>query len=158
MEKKNKKEDKKENRTDNEKSPKIDNIKNNKAKNEKDIIIDKKKRIKIMALGLVTGFLSGLFASGGGMIAVPGLVYFVKTGEKEARAIAIFCILPMVLTSMFFYNRAGNIDYKMGILCGIGGLVGGWIGAKLLKKINDKYLSLIFIIFLIYAAILTFIK
>ena len=111
-----------------------------------------------MALGLVTGFLSGLFASGGGMIAVPGLVYFVKTGEKEARAIAIFCILPMVLTSMFFYNRAGNIDYKMGIFCGIGGLLGGWIGAKLLKKINDKYLSLIFIIFLIYSAILTFIK
>ena len=151
-------ENKNENRKDNEKSTKIDNVKNNKVKNKKDIIMDKKKRIKILVLGLVTGFFSGLFASGGGMIAVPGLVYFVKTGEKEARAIAIFCILPMVLTSMFFYNRAGNIDYKMGIFCGIGGLVGGWIGAKLLKKINDKYLSLIFIIFLIYAAILTFIK
>ena len=138
-----------------EKENKKENLKDNKIENGK---VDKKQKIKIMALGLVTGFLSGLFASGGGMIAVPGLVYFVKTGEKEARAIAIFCILPMVLTSMFFYNRAGNIDYKMGVLCGIGGLVGGWIGAKLLKKINDKYLSLIFIIFLIYAAILTFIK
>ena len=122
-------------------------------KNEK---LDSKKKIKIVILGAITGFLSGLFASGGGLIAVPGLVYFVHTGEKEARAIAIFSILPMVLTSMIFYNRAGNIDFKMGILCGIGGLVGGYIGAKLLKKINDKYLSLIFIIFLIYAAILTF--
>ena len=92
------------------------------------------------------------------MIAVPGLVYFVKTEEKEARAIAIFSILPMVLTSMFFYNKAGNIDFKMGILCGIGGVVGGWIGAKILKKMSDKFLSLIFIIFLIYAAILTFNK
>ncbi len=116
------------------------------------------KKIKIIVLGTLTGFLSGLFASGGGMIAVPGLVYFVGTGEKEARAIAIFSILPMVLTSMIFYNRAGNIDFKMGILCGIGGLIGGYIGAKLLKKINDKLLSLIFIIFLIYAAILTFNK
>ena len=118
--------------------------------------LDSKKKIKIVILGAITGFLSGLFASGGGLIAVPGLVYFVHTGEKEARAIAIFSILPMVLTSMIFYNRAGNIDFKMGILCGIGGLIGGYIGAKLLKKINDKYLSLIFIIFLIYAAILTF--
>ena len=125
----------------------------NMKKNEK---LDSKKKIKIVILGAITGFLSGLFASGGGLIAVPGLVYFVHTGEKEARAIAIFSILPMVLTSMIFYNRAGNIDFKMGILCGIGGLVGGYIGAKLLKKINDKYLSLIFIIFLIYAAILTF--
>ena len=132
------------------------NEKNKNMENENSL--NKKQKIKIIILGILTGFLSGLFASGGGMIAVPGLVYFVHTGEKEARAIAIFCILPMVLTSMFFYNRAGNIDYKMGILCGIGGLVGGWIGAKLLKKINDKYLSLIFIIFLIYAAILTFIK
>lgn len=118
----------------------------------------KKQKIKVIVLGLFTGFLSGLFASGGGMIAVPGLVYFVKTQEKEARAIAIFSILPMVLTSMFFYNKAGNIDIKMGILCGIGGVVGGWIGAKILKKISDKYLSLIFIIFLVYAAILTFNK
>ena len=119
---------------------------------------EKKSKIKIILLGLCTGFLSGMFASGGGLIAVPGLVYFVKTEEKEARAIAIFSILPMVLTSMFFYNKAGNIDFRMGILCGIGGLIGGWIGAKILKKINDKYLSLIFIIFLIYAAILTFNK
>lgn len=118
----------------------------------------KTSKIKVILLGICTGFLSGLFASGGGLIAVPGLVYFVKTEEKEARAIAIFSILPMVLTSMFFYNKAGNVDFKMGILCGIGGLMGGWIGAKILKKISDKYLSLIFIIFLIYAAILTFNK
>ena len=83
-------ENKNENRKENEKSTQLDNVKNNKVKNEKDIIMDKKKKIKIMVLGLVTGFFSGLFASGGGMIAVPGLVYFVKTGEKEARAIAIF--------------------------------------------------------------------
>ncbi len=119
---------------------------------------NKKDKVKIIILGLCTGFLSGLFASGGGLIAVPGLLYFVKTEEKEARAIAIFSILPMVLASMFIYNKAGNIDLKMGVLCGVGGLIGGWIGAKILDKINDKYLSLIFIIFLIYAAILTFNK
>ena len=64
----------------------------------------------------------------------------------------------MVLTSMFFYNRAGNVDLRLGVLCGIGGLLGGWIGANLLKKINDKYLVLIFVIFLIYSAILIFNK
>ena len=87
-----------------------------------------------------------------------GLVYFIHTEEKEARAIAIFCILPMVLTSMLNYNKSGNIDWKLGIYCGIGGLIGGWIGANILKKIKDKYLVLIFIIFLIYAAIQIFNK
>ena len=54
--------------------------------------LNRKQKFKIIILGIITGFLSGLFASGGGMIAVPGLVYFVHSGEKEARAIAIFCI------------------------------------------------------------------
>ena len=116
--------------------------------------VDNKTNKKIIILGLFTGFLSGLFASGGGLIAVPGLVLFINCEQKEARAIALFSILPMVLTSMIFYNKFGNIDIKMGILCGIG----GWIGAKFLKKINDKYLVLAFIIFLIYSAILIFIK
>ena len=34
-----------------------------------------------------------------------------------------------------------------------GGIIGGAIGANLMKKINDKYLVLIFIAFLIYAGI-----
>lgn len=114
--------------------------------------------VKIVILGIFTGFLSGLFGSGGGLIAVPGLVYLIHTSEKEARAIALFSILPMTLTSMIFYKMAGETDWKLGILCGIGGLVGGIIGANLLKRIKDKYLVLIFIIFLIYAAILIFNK
>lgn len=115
-------------------------------------------KIKIILLGVVTGFLSGLFGSGGGMIAVPGLVYLIHTSEKEARAIAIFSILPMTITSMIFYRKAGEIDFKLGALCGIGGIVGGIIGAKMLKKISDKYLVLIFIVFIIYASILLFNK
>ncbi len=120
--------------------------------------LNNKTKIKIILLGICTGFLSGLFASGGGLIAVPGLVYLIHTEEKEARAIAIFCILPMVLSSMIFYKRAGNIDLRLGVLSGIGGLIGGWLGANILKKINDKYLVLIFIVFLIYSAILIFNK
>ena len=116
--------------------------------------LNNKTKIKIILLGICTGFFSGLFASGGGLIAVPGLVYLIHTEEKEARAIAIFCILPMVLSSMIFYKRAGNVDLRLGVLCGIGGLIGGWLGANILKKINDKYLVLIFIVFLIYSAVL----
>ena len=45
------------------------------------------------------------------------------------------------------------MDWKLGILSAIGGTVGGILGAKVLEKINEKYLVLIFIIFLIYAGI-----
>lgn len=111
------------------------------------------KKVKVIIVGLITGILCGLFASGGGLVLVPAFVYIFKLTEKEARAMSVFCILPMVLASLLFYKRAEYIDWKLGICCGIGGTIGGIIGAKLLKRIKDKYLVLIFIAFLVYAAI-----
>lgn len=112
-----------------------------------------KENFKIIIVGIITGVLCGLFASGGGLVLVPAFVYIFKLNEKEARAMSVFCILPMVLASLVFYNKAEYIDWKLGIICGIGGVIGGSIGANLLKRVNDKYLVLMFIAFLIYAAI-----
>ena len=57
------------------------------------------KMIKKIIIGMFAGFISGLFASGGGMILVPAFVYLFKLNETEARATSIFTILPMVITS-----------------------------------------------------------
>lgn len=122
-----------------------------------------KKEIKIfnykaLLIGTIAGFLSGLFSSGGGMIIVPGLVYLLKKDEKQARAISICCILPMVLVGTFFYNKENYIDWKTGILCGIGGIIGGGLGSILLQKTKNKYLKIFFVIFLVYSAIVLFNK
>lgn len=108
--------------------------------------------IKKILIGLMAGLASGFFASGGGMIVVPALVYLLNLEEAKARATSIFVILPMVLTSAFFYYRNNYIDWKIGILCAIGGMVGGYIGSKLLKKIPAKYLKIAFTIFLVYVS------
>ena len=60
--------------------------------------------------------------------------------------------LPMVVTSGIFYYQNNYIDWKIGILCAIGGTIGGIVGAKLLNKLPEKYLKSAFTIFLIYAA------
>ena len=114
-------------------------------KNRKNKYMEDKEKFKIAIVGILTGLLCGLFASGGGLILVPAFVYIFKQSEKKARAMSVLCILPMVLASLFFYNKAEYIDWRLGIICGIGGIIGGVIGANLMKKINDKYLILIFI-------------
>lgn len=128
----------------------MNNIPNNRKTK---IMKVKNKQIKIGLSGLVVGCLSGLFSSGGGIIAVIIFNKILKLEDKDSRAMAVCCIFPMVVTSLFFYNRGSYIDWKTGILCGIGGLIGGAIGGVMLQKINDKYLQLIFIAFLIYSAI-----
>lgn len=110
-------------------------------------------KIKKSVIGLIAGIICGLFASGGGLILVPAFIYTLKMEDRKARATAIFCILPMVLTSSIFYYREDFIDWKIGILCAIGGIIGGIIGAKLLKKIKTKYVRILFTIFLFYVSI-----
>lgn len=89
---------------------------------------------------------------GGGMILVPAFIYVLKMNDVEARATSVLCILPMVVTSGFFYCANNYIDWKLGILCAFGGIIGGIVGAKLLNKLPTKYLKIAFTIFLIYAS------
>ena len=109
--------------------------------------------IKKISLGIIAGVISGLFASGGGMIVVPAFVHIFKLKEEEARATTIFVILPMVIASGLFYYNNNYVDWKIGIKCAIGGIIGGMIGAKLLKKISNKALKIMFILFLGYVSI-----
>lgn len=114
--------------------------------------ITKKSWKKIM-VGFIAGMISGLFTAGGGLILVPAFLYVLKLGPKQARATSLFCILPMVIITSIFYGRNHFIDWKVGILCAIGGMIGGIVGAKVLNKVPEKYLKIAFTIFLIYAGI-----
>lgn len=108
---------------------------------------------KKIIVGLLVGFTSGMFASGGGLLLIPAYVYLFNSDEKEARATAIFCILPMVVTTALFYGSSNYINWKVGLLCALGGSVGSFIGSKLLNVLKSKYLKLIFIVFLLYSGI-----
>lgn len=107
---------------------------------------------KGILIGISAGIVSGLFASGGGMILVPAFMYLLKMKDVESRATSVICILPMVVTSGIFYYKNNYMDWKVGILCAIGGIAGGIVGAKLLNKLPTKYLKIAFTIFLIYAS------
>lgn len=114
--------------------------------------------LKKVVIGLLAGIISGFFSSGGGLILVPAFVHILKMDDKMARATSVFCIMPMVIATAFFYNKNNFFQWDIGIKCAIGGILGGIIGSKLLIKIPDKYLKIAFALFLIYAATITIIK
>lgn len=111
------------------------------------------EKFKKPLIGLIAGIICGLFASGGGLILVPAFLYLLNMEDKKARGTAVFCILPMVVTSSIFYYKDNYINWKIGINCAIGGIIGGIIGAKLLKNIPTKYVRVLFTLFLFYVSI-----
>ena len=113
----------------------------------------KNKTIISVIIGIVTGFANGLFGSGGGTIVVPAMEKFLKIEPHKAHATAIAIILPLSILSMFIYLNKGNLEWFNIVLISVGGMVGGFVGSKLLNKISDKWLHKIFGFFMIVAAV-----
>lgn len=107
----------------------------------------------IIAIGAATGFFNGLFGSGGGTIVVPAMVFLLEVEEQRAHATAIAVILPLSVISSFVYFNNGLIDWKLTLDVVLGGMVGGYIGAKILNKFSDGMLRKIFGISMIIASI-----
>lgn len=112
-----------------------------------------KNNLKLVLLGLVTGIINGIFGSGGGMIIVPALVFFLGLKDYKAHATAISIILPISIISTIVYFINGTIPLKISLYVMAGGLVGSFIGAKVLKKIPNKILRKVFGCVIIYTAI-----
>lgn len=113
---------------------------------------------KKAAIGLVTGFANGLFGSGGGTIVVPAMERFLGVEEHKAHATAIAVILPLSLLSLAIYLWKSNLSavWQVAFWASLGGLGGGYVGAKLLKKVSGIWLHRIFGAFLLAAAVRMF--
>ncbi len=115
---------------------------------------DKKKHSLICAAGgIISGFLNGLFGSGGGTVIVPFLEIFLKLDPKKSHATAILIIFIFTLVSLGFYGFSGRLDFSLALKVSIGGVLGGLIGAKFLNRLSFNSIHKIFGIFMIIAAV-----
>lgn len=112
-----------------------------------------KNKTKLISIGLITGFINGIFGSGGGIIVVPALIFILGMEDHKAHATAISIILPLSIISTIIYFMKGSISFKVAIPVSIGGILGGYIGARTLNKIPVKFLRKIFGSVIIYTAI-----
>ena len=109
-------------------------------------------KIKTFLLSAAVGTVNALFGAGGGLIAVSA--FKAKDfSQKKAQASAIAVILPLCLISSAVYAARGYYSISDALPYLPFGLLGAYLGAKLLKKIPDRALKKIFALFLIYTGI-----
>ncbi|WP_024620871.1 sulfite exporter TauE/SafE family protein [Metaclostridioides mangenotii] len=116
-------------------------------------IKDTEFNLKNTLIGLFSGFVNGLFGSGGGILLVPIFNNLVNTEEHKSHATALAIIFFLTTTSSIFYVSSGVYDTSLTIKVGIGSIIGGYIGAKLLCKVNGKFLRITFGSIMIIAAL-----
>lgn len=99
--------------------------------------------------GALIGFVNGFWGGGGGMICVPLLMQIIKLPEKKAHATTLLIMLPLSIASLCVYLIGGNLQIIDAIKIGSGFIVGGVIGAIILKFISNIWLGIIFSIIII---------
>ena len=84
----------------------------------------------IVALGALTGILSGLFGVGGGFLTTPLLIFY-GIPPTVAAASAATQVTGASVSGVLAHNRRGGVDYRMGGVLVVGGIFGALIGAAL---------------------------
>ncbi|MBQ3235779.1 MAG: sulfite exporter TauE/SafE family protein [Clostridia bacterium] len=114
-----------------------------------------KNKLYMALAGAGVGLINGFFGGGGGMVVLPVLTMIFKYEQKRAHATAIAVILPVSVVSAIAYVISGKASaFTLDTLfVTIGVVAGGILGALLLKKINNGWLSKIFAVVMLVAGV-----
>ena len=100
--------------------------------------------IGAVAIGFCAGVSSGLLGIGGGVLFVPGLVFFLSQGQLEAEATSLLAIIPVAIVGALRQQGYGNLRVRDGLLIGVLSLPGAVGGSVLADAIDERALELMF--------------
>ena len=100
--------------------------------------------IGAIAIGFCAGVSSGLLGIGGGVLFVPGLVFFLSLSQLEAEATSLLAIVPVAIVGAMRQHGYGNLKLRDGLLIGVLSLPGAVAGAALADAIDERALELMF--------------
>ena len=101
-----------------------------------------RKYWKEIIIGIVAGVMNGLFGAGGGSVVVPAMEKFLGMDAKKSHSTAIAIILLMSVVSSVMYVYKGHFDLRLWGWVTAGGVVGGFVGAKILTGIPKRWLKI----------------
>jgi len=112
-----------------------------------------KQKVLLSVCGALIGLINGFFGGGGGMICVPLLEKVLHLDNKYSHATAIVVILPISFVSAVIYLLSGNLETIPFLTVGSGVLLGGVVGAFLLKFLPSKIVRVIFVFIMLAGGI-----
>ena len=92
--------------------------------------------LSLLILSFAVGFLSGIFGIGGGFLMTPILIFL---GIPAAYAVSNVAnnVLGISVSGATTHWYKKTLDYKMGVMIVVGGLVGSIIGIEIFKYLDE---------------------
>ena len=97
-----------------------------------------------LVLSAAIGLSLGLIGGGGSILTVPILVYFLGVETREAVGMSLAVVGATSLFGAFLHYRKGNVNFSSGMLFGVSGIIGAFLGSPLTHLVSAQILLLIF--------------
>lgn len=111
----------------------------------------------LVASGVLVGVAAAFTGLGGGFLMVPLLLFFGYTAQK-AVGTSFLAILLISISAVIAHNKLQNIDYKVAVLLGVGGVMGAQVGARLVEHVSTGQFKKVFAVVLVGLAAYLFFK
>lgn len=112
---------------------------------------------RVVLVGVIAGFTSGLFGVGGGIVIVPALVLLARFPQKLATGTSLTAIVPISISGITGYATGGEVDWAVAAIVATGALAGTLVGTNLLVKMRPAVLQILFALALTATAVKMFI-
>ena len=106
-----------------------------------------------IGVGLGVGIVVGALGAGGGILAVPVLVFLLGMPTHSATASSLIIVLITALVSLPHHARHGNVEWKNGLVFAGVSVVGAVVGSRLSALVPAPVLLTLFGVMLVGVAI-----
>lgn len=113
--------------------------------------------LMMIGAGVLVGVGAAFTGLGGGFLMVPLLLFLGFSAQKSVGT-SFLAILVISVSALVAHNKLANIDYRAGILLGIGGILGAQVGARLVEHVSTAGFKRIFAFVLLGLAAYLFLK
>ena len=97
-----------------------------------------------IAIGVAAGVLAGMTGLGGGVMFVPGLVFFLGLSQLSAESTSLLAIIPVALVGAWRQHRYGNVRLRDGLIVAALAPLGVLGGVLLANELSERALELSF--------------
>jgi len=111
-----------------------------------------------LALGLAVGVVLALTGAGGGILAVPLLVFGAGIGVAQAGPIGLMAVGMAAALGAALGLRAGVVRYRAAMLVATAGMLFSPAGLWIARRVENRWLGVLFALTLLYVAFATFRK
>ena len=105
-----------------------------------------------LGLGLVIGVILALTGAGGGILAVPALVFGVHQSVAQAGPVGLLAVGMAAALGALLGLRSGTVRYRAAVLISAAGMVLSPAGLWLAHRIDNHWLTALFATVLLYVA------